>query len=441
MLESGNKMVSNSHDTYLESKSPKIQSNSFKEKSATIISHLDLNSIGQAELSFIRSDSSSSKSSPKSKSSSKSKSSKSSNSSKSNDYEAECELFIQIVTDIFNPDEIGDASIYSVVGDMEEHGASDEQSIVAVINIFNKDTEEICASFEFLSDEKLITITEINRCSDEGIEGSGTHIINNIKKAYFTLKSELKTEIKMVIESDQSEIIVFIDEKKDFIGLSYLYLFSKGQSWYNKLGFREANFDENSELINDFIHRQANSVFKKEDIKKLKDYHVLLNEDDSVQQVYARIMRRIREISNNPSKKILKEFTFFREFSIRTRVFFLFETITEEQRKLFQRKFSNITFQDTVGLGRHPSTFKKSHKARSPAGLLKRAKKSSFKKRLLRSKKKKSSFKKKMQRNKSQNYTFKKSHKARSPAGLLKIAKKSSFKKRLLRTKSKKNKK
>jgi hypothetical protein len=69
------------------------------------------------------------------------------------------------------------------------------------------------------------------------------------------------------------------------------------------LGFKEENFDENSELINDFIHRSANSVCKKEDIDQLKDYHLLSDEEDSIQKVYARIMRRIREISNNPSKK------------------------------------------------------------------------------------------------------------------------------------------
>jgi hypothetical protein len=267
-----------------------------------------------------------------------------------------------------------------------------------------------------LSDAKLITITEIKRCSDNPREGSGTHIINNIKKVYFDLKSELKTDIKMVIESDQSLINIIVAEKEHSISLSWLYIFSRGQSWYNMLGFREGNFDENSRLINDFIHRPANSVFKKDDINQLKHYRVLLNEEDSVQEIYAKIMRRIREISNNPSKKILKEFTFYKEFTIRTRVDFLSNSMTEEQMKLFQRKFTEITFQDTVGLGRRPFpsfyTFKKSHKARSPAGLLQIAKKSSFKKsiakkssfkkRLLRSKKKKSSFKKKMQRNKSQ---------------------------------------
>jgi hypothetical protein len=297
MSSPSNKSVLNSRESIIESFSPKIQSNSFKEESATIISHLDLTSIGERELSFVRSDSSSS--TKRSSNSSK----RSSNSSRTDDYEGECELFIQIVTDIFETDEIGDASIYSVVGDTEDHGASGDESIVAVIQIFND--EDLCASFEYLTDEKLITITQINRCSDDdtSIAGSGNHIINNIKKVYFALKTELKTDIKMIIEYDQAVLDIIVAEKEYSISLSFLYIFSQGQSWYNKLGFKEENFDENSELINDFIHRSANSVCKKEDIDQLKDYHLLSDEEDSIQKVYARIMRRIREISNNPSKK------------------------------------------------------------------------------------------------------------------------------------------
>ena len=418
MTSPSNKFVLNSHESIIESFSPKIQSNSFKEESATIISHLDLSSIGEKELSFVRSDSSSSNSSKRS-----------SNSSRTHDYEAECELFIQIVTDIFEADEIGEASIYSVIGETELQGATGDESIVAVINIYNG--EELCASFEYLADEKLITITEIARCSDDdtSIAGSGTHIINNMKKVYFDLKAELQTDIKMVIESDQADIYIRVGKNTHSISLTWLYLFSRGQSWYNKLGFREAHFDENSELINDFIHRPANSVFTKDDIDQLKVYHILSDDADSVQEVYARIMQRIKEITNEPSKKKVKEFTFFNEFLLRTKAFFVFETMPLEQRNLFQRKFRHIRFQDTLGLGRRPfpslkkrwrqknpyfstfSTFKKSHK---------RAKKSYSKKRLLRTKSKKYTFKKRLHQNNSQKYTFKK---------------------RLLRTKSKKNKK
>ena len=435
MTSPSNKFVLNSHESIIESFSPKIQSNSFKEESATIISHLDLSSIGEKELSFVRSDSSSSNSSKRSSNSSKrssNSSKRSSNSSRTHDYEAECELFIQIVTDIFEADEIGEASIYSVIGETELQGATGDESIVAVINIYNG--EELCASFEYLADEKLITITEIARCSDvdTSIAGSGTHIINNMKKVYFDLKAELQTDIKMVIESDQADIHIRVGKNTHSISLTWLYLFSRGQSWYNKLGFREAHFDENSELINDFIHRPANSVFTKDDIDQLKVYHILSDDADSVQEVYARIMQRIKEITNEPSKKKVKEFTFFNEFLLRTKAFFVFETMPLEQRNLFHRKFRHIRFQDTLGLGRRPfpsfkkrwrqknpyfstfstfSTFKKSHK---------RAKKSYSKKRLLRNNSKKYTFKKRLHQNNSQKYTFKK---------------------RLLRTKSKKNKK
>ncbi len=97
--------------------------------------------------------------------------------------------------------------------------------------------------------------------------------------------------------------------------------------------------------------------------------------------------------------------------------------MSDAQMQTFMLKFKDLIFQDTLGLGRLPfpsfSTFN--------------AKKSSFKKRFLRSKSKKTYFstfkkskakktifKKKMQRNKRKT---------------------SSFKKRLLQTKSKKNKK
>ena len=127
------------------------------------------------------------------------------------------------------------------------------------IYILNKNTQKDCAAIRFIASEKVIHITQIDRCSDKILpeQGTGTDIVKKIIAVGNEFRTHLEpgTRLRIMIDSDQSELTI----KDEYFDLYWLYIFATGESWYNSLGFREDKYDDNTQLINDFIDAPVSS--------------------------------------------------------------------------------------------------------------------------------------------------------------------------------------
>jgi hypothetical protein len=292
-----------------------------------------------------RSSKKSSSKSEKSKSSSK-KSSSSSSEGSSNDLFEECETFIEVLTEVFEqPDNI-DASIYCANPEDIQDNCDD---YFVYINIWNKNTDKICAYVQYSSTEKTIHIEEITRCTGEILpeQGSGTDIIQKLIEVgeVFSRRLEPGTDLSIVVDSDQSKLTV----KDVTFELNWLYIFATGQSWYNSLGFKEEEYDNNTEMVEKFINKKNGKTTIREQFQKIK--RDLKDPDISVKTVekYKQKLDSIRE----------KFYTF----------------LTAEIKKgntksgQFRTKFRQIKYDNPTGVG---FGLKKKSKSRKNKGQIKK---------------------------------------------------------------------
>ena len=274
----------------------------------------------------------------------------------------ECELFIEIITDVFENDDIIDASIYGLFAEVN----SDMDTPIAIINIGNatNDKDMVCAIIEYDSDEKTIIIQQIARCSDSeisslgkrGEQGSGLHIISKMKEVFFAFRSALKKDIKMIIDSDEANILIPNSKKgtNQIFSLGWLSLFSCGQTWYNKLGFREPSFDVNSEAINEFIRQPINAVVSEKIMDKLHKYKVG-NGSDSVKDIFSLVLTRIKAISfaAHKSKTGIASASAIAELNVYDDL--LQQSIAKFNEGVthsFFKKFKKVPFVDDAGVGK-----------------------------------------------------------------------------------------
>ena len=286
---------------------------------------------------------------------------------------AECELFIKIITEIFTKTDIVDASIYGLFTDIN----SDRDTPFAVINIGNitNDKDMTCAIIEYDSAEKTIYIQQISRCSDSeissidkrGEQGSGHHIMSKMKEVFFDFRSTLGKDVKMVIESDEANILFPISKNRDnkVISLSWMSLFSTGQTWYNKLGFREANYVLNTEAVSEFIAEPLSAVFSKKMIDDLRTYGHINESDsdsDSVKTVFSKIMRRLKIISfeaNNSKSGIVSDDDIIELKLYEDLLKHCIAKFNREAPRSFYSKFKDIPFVNDSGVGKRKRIVKR----------------------------------------------------------------------------------
>jgi len=291
------------------------------------------------------------------------------------DLVTECELFIEIITDIFEKSDIIDASIYGLFAEVN----SDMDTPIAIINIGNatNDKDMVCAIIEYDSDEKTIIIQQIARCSDSeislvgkrGEQGSGLHIISKLKEVFFAFRSALKKDIKMIIGSDEANILIPISKKGASqitslaISLSWMSLFTSGQTWYNKFGFREPEFVANSEAIDEFIRQPISAVVSEKIMGKTTAYGIG-NDSSTVKDVFSDILIRIKAIgvATHKTKSGIASAADIVELNV-------YDDLMHHCIKIFRKnaphsfsnKFKNVPFVDDAGVGKKKKT-KKSKK-------------------------------------------------------------------------------
>ena len=139
-----------------------------------------------------------------------------------------------------------------------------ENALIKNIDIFfpqsNKKEEEDylisvfydkeCVNF-YLYNEKYIyiKIEQINKCNY-----SGTQILENIE----FLAKGTSSSIKSIKLDDASNVMI---NKKLKISLKYLYILSKGESWYNSLGYYSIDHKKNKEEWNILRNKNMSHIF------------------------------------------------------------------------------------------------------------------------------------------------------------------------------------
>jgi hypothetical protein len=225
-----------------------------------------------------------------------------------------------------------------------------------------------CAIIEYDSAEKTIYIQQIVRCSDSeissidkrGEQGSGQHIMSKMKEVFFDFRSTLGKDVKMVIESDEANILFPISKNRDtkIISLSWMSLFSTGQTWYNKLGFREANYVLNTEAVAEFIAEPLGAVVSKKMIDDLRTYGLINeseSESESVKTVFSKIMRRLKIISfeaNNSKSGIVTDDDIIELNLYEDLLKHCIAKFNREAPRSFYSKFKDIPFVNDSGVGK-----------------------------------------------------------------------------------------
>ncbi len=278
-------------------------------------------------------------SSPKSSKSRSSSGSKSATATKSSpksspdiNHMQECEIFIRVVSEVLaRPNDIS-ASIYST---MSEDIKKTWNDYSISINIWNKHTGKSCAYIKYSAIEKIIHIVEIERCNDKMLpdQGKGSDIIKQLIAVGDRFSHHLNpgTQLKIMVDDDASMLYV----KKVEYELKWIYIFATGESWYNSLGFKEAEYEANSDIVRQFIGRAYD-----DDVDKTIGAH------------FARIKRELRD-PEIPIEKLkeyksdlvdtVKEFKRFERIMIRDGFY---------KPGLFHTKFENIIYEYPVsGVG------------------------------------------------------------------------------------------
>jgi hypothetical protein len=147
-----------------------------------------------------------------------------------------------------------------------------------------------CTEISIDSLNQQIIVKGIYKCSPRGFLGSGKYIVQSLV--------ELSTQMgyQLVIEYDVSRISI---DKGVSISLSGLYLLSKGQSWYNSMGFQEPNFERIFECCSHYISTTQTKILIKD-----KNYYsqypifqpiiediVFLGRSNTIRNIYERVMK------------------------------------------------------------------------------------------------------------------------------------------------------
>lgn len=163
----------------------------------------------------------------------------SSTSSKSLSIELSSEIIIDALTSIFGSDyriEQIDSMIFSIhLGDLR------------------------CIEFSIhLKKPPEIQIDYLDNCkSDESDskKGTGTHTIHQIIEFAKTMrKMPGFKDTQLFIKTDASRLKFRVEENELTLPLHALFVLTRGQSWYNSLGFFETGYEENRELAERYIN-------------------------------------------------------------------------------------------------------------------------------------------------------------------------------------------
>lgn len=183
--------------------------------------------------------------------SSKSESSESSESSVKARYA--CIFMIDTMLRVFHEDDG-----FFVNDDYDE--ATFDENLIEFFVFKNEEGEEgeLCLNFYFDPDDIYIERAFTSKCGHV----TGTDLLNKMGMVFLLLRDRYPDlGVTMKIRLDEAEL-KFLEIKRS---LSWLYLFKSGESWYNSKGYYEKYYEENKELMNEFIRQNVIDAYDEEE--------------------------------------------------------------------------------------------------------------------------------------------------------------------------------
>jgi hypothetical protein len=158
--------------------------------------------------------------------------------------------------------------------------------------------EKRCVQFSIhMSSPPEIHIDYLDNCTPldaVGKLGTGSHTIQLLVDFTRALRSEIAgfEETKLIVKIDASRLYI---HSKSF-PLGTLFILTRGQSWYNSLGFYENGYEINERVAQEYIKMRVPSMRPP---KSAKPYLSCAPSDD-IQTCYTSIFNRLKTFSKKP---------------------------------------------------------------------------------------------------------------------------------------------
>ena len=170
------------------------------------------------------------------------------------------------------------------------------------IRISNKSLDKTCLNLliEPKGEKTFIVVDILKKCNinDTNI-GSGSYNMRQLK-----LFAEKNPQYVIQVEDDSSEITIIADSKECIFSLKMLYIMTRGETWYNSLGFHEEDYEENTRVLKTFIAEPIENLLDKleDPDTKLRDFINYLITDEiyqgkTIQQVFIMFFDFIKQMS------------------------------------------------------------------------------------------------------------------------------------------------
>lgn len=256
-----------------------------------------------------------------------------------------CDEFLQTSKKVFETQ----PSIYEV-----RHELLEDKYVV--INVYNIHNEKMCVEMYYNSETNEIIINDINKCGNPGeTDGSGTNILDKLSLIFqifqnrLTQELHLSSKLKMKIDIDASRI------NHLNISISWLYLFTSGETWYNSKGFIENNYKENTKLMNEFISlklitllQQIDSHAMSEIIRQLTSEE--LSSELTIKELFSLIREKIKHITENNAQaqfynKLIAQIKDMFYTFLKKKYSMVNPFINYPQQKMFSQKFKDIEYR------------------------------------------------------------------------------------------------
>ena len=159
--------------------------------------------------------------------------------------------------------------------------------------------EKRCVQFSIhMGSPPEIHIDYLDNCTPldaVGKLGTGSHTIQLLVEFTRALRSEIAgfRDTQLIIKVDASRLYI---HSKPF-SLSTLYILTRGESWYNSLGFYENGYEINRAAAEEYIKRPNPSMRPPDSAKP----YLSCGESDNIQTCYTSIFNRLKAFSKKSS--------------------------------------------------------------------------------------------------------------------------------------------
>ena len=177
------------------------------------------------------------------------------------------------------------------------------------IRITNLEKKCLLLEIEPRGDKIFIIVDLLNKCNlNDNVVGSGSYNMKQLK-----LLADAHSEYVIEIADDSSEVTIITDCKECIFSLKMMFIMSKGETWYNILGFHEKNYTENTRMLKNFIEKPIEEIddFLEAPIETSSFINYLKTDKKfkgkSIKEVFTLLFNFIKQICKVPTGKCKSE--------------------------------------------------------------------------------------------------------------------------------------